>query len=357
MELPKTPEEVKQKKRYELLAVVIGVLTLAAALVSIVFQARAEKKRELTCNLTSNTELTSVSSVPGLASRFTYYNKPVAHLWKISLSYLNTGNDTLIGQGTHNNLMGDGILFAFPSDTEILNFEIINNDPPVDVQIANHGGADAVADQASAPALNMFKLRFQQWRSGERFNVDVYVAAEKPKGLPLLPAAPNRDIVDGTIVVRNSLADAGQTKLPAMDRLPTAVSVTVRFLLSMISILLAVFGLFFVPKGALNLWRMASWKRKHLTEFSAYIQGLANLPQETKDRYIKSPDVTPKDVWERYTGEKPKAGVKSVLLFSNISELASIGFVAMVLGLASAVYVIANILDLILALSSRLSAA
>lgn len=353
MALPKTTEEVKHKKSYELIAVAIGVLTLAAALVSIVFQARAEKKRELTCNLTSNTELTSVSSVPGLASRFTYYDKPVARLWKISLNYLNTGNDTLIGQGPHINLMGDGVLFAFPSDTEILNFEVINNDPPVDVQIASRGGSDTVANQAGALAPNMFKLRFQQWRSGERFNVDIYVAAERPKGLPLLPAALSRDIVDGTIVVKNSLVDVGQTNRPTMDRLPAALSVAVKFLLSMISLALAIFGVFYVPKGALNLWRMASWKRKHLAEFAAYIKGLADLSEPMKERYITSPDIAPQSVWEGYPGEKPKAGVKSVLLFSNISELLSIGSVAMVLGLASAVYLFANILDLIRAISAR----
>jgi hypothetical protein len=345
MELEKTSKQLKQRRGYEVVAILISVFSLGAAVIGVIYQARSEKKRELTCNVLASNELTSVSAVSGLTSRFTYKNKEVAHLWKITMSYANTGNDTLIGQGIHNNLMYDGISLEFPVGTEILSLETMDSDLPVTLELAQAPNAGQNQPTQDNSALNKFKVRFEQWRPGERVRLSVFLASAEPKESPLLPTAPKRDIVDGNVVIKPPLTDTVQTNRSAMDGLPVALSIAVKVLLSLICGFIAILGLFIMPKDAFRYLLVALWKRKHLTEFSEFVNGL-ELTDEMKKRYISRPDRLPKATWDDYPHQKPRAGIGKSLGFDTATEILTLGSGGFLLGCASAIYVLSNIFDL-----------
>lgn len=337
------------RKSYEGIAVFIAICSLIAAIVGIIIQLRAEKKRELTCNVLSSNELTSVSTVPGLTSRFTYNNKEVVHLWKISVSLVNSGSDTLIGQGPHTNLMSDRISFTFPDNAEILNLEVTYRDMEVTVTST---GPTEVSKQATSELgqanaekqPNKFLLKFGQWRPGERVEVLLYVAALNSQPSNLVPSSPSRDIVDGNIVVRSLLSGNDQKKGAFIDRLPAAVRITVKVVLSLVCLIVAPFGMI-MPKYTLDGLRWAIWKKKNLREYSKYVEGLSGISDFDRGLYAKKPFTLPKELWSDYPGDKPGIPATSITSLSDLPGAMGFSLVA----IAAAIYVLTNVLDLLAA--------
>src|SRR5262249_15929780 len=135
-------------------------------------------------------ELTAVSQVPGLTSNFMFQQKQVVHLWKVLLNCINSGTETLIGDGPHSTLIKESIAFEFPNDTEILNSEVVRSDLPLAVE------------QKKPYEIT---LKFSQWRPGEQASFSLFITSKNVQTSPLLPRTTTRDIVDGKILIKSSL--------------------------------------------------------------------------------------------------------------------------------------------------------
>ncbi len=84
---------------------------------------------ELTVHVLASDELTALADIKYLSADYQYRGSKVANLWKVSLSIINSGNKTIIGEGTQKTLIRDGIYLSFPSETMILNIETEVNEP------------------------------------------------------------------------------------------------------------------------------------------------------------------------------------------------------------------------------------
>lgn len=163
------------------LGILIALVAMLATVLGLFFQFRP-KRRELTAQVSASDELTSVANIPGLTAQYTYMSKEVDHLWKVAVSFINTGDQTIVGEGPQKTLIHDAVVLAFPESTEILNIEEEAKDFPI-----------TVAKEDS----DHFQLKFSQWRVGESVTLSFYVSSSKPIAAPLLPIVETRDIVDG----------------------------------------------------------------------------------------------------------------------------------------------------------------
>ncbi len=279
----------------------IALLSLIVALTVGVLQFRP-RTRELTCSVASSTELTSISQVPGLTSDFTYQQQKVTHLWKITLSYVNSGNETLVGEGQHSTLLKDSVLFSFPEDTEVLNFEVLNADLPVNVE---HGPP------------NSFRIKFSQWRPGEKINLSVYVTSPNSQRSPLIPTIATRDIVGGSVLITNPLNQISQPK-SLLDRLPAWFSVIVKLTVSLFCLVVAFIALYLFPKDVVQYLRRVIWKRWNSAKIQSFINGREDLQPAEKSKYVNQPELIPDELWQGFHGRRIILGLVFVLLGTTV---------------------------------------
>jgi hypothetical protein len=316
---------------------IIAVFSLVVAIVSVVVQLRT-KTLKLNCNVLSSNELTSVSEVPGLSSQFTYNKKKVAHLWKVTLNYINSGNETLVGVGQHSSLIGDGLSFSFPSQTEILNYELISNDLPITI------------DQFPP---NGFKVKFSQWKPDEKATISLYVTSSSAQTSPLIPSA-TRDIVGGTIIITNAIDSTDSKRRSLMDRLPIGFAILIKTILSLFCLLVFFLAFYFFPIGLIGLMRRRYWTKYHLSQFKTFLQSQSDLTDGAKKNYLKEPRTVPEDIWTKFQGHRyPREASPS---FDILSEaiIFTAGF--LLLGAILVIYVLTNILDLYYAVHAYFTA-
>jgi hypothetical protein len=314
---------------------IIALLSLIVAVAVGVLQFRP-KTRELTCNVLSSTELTSVSQVPGLTSEFVYQQKKVIYLWKLSLNFVNTGNETLVGEGQQSNLLKDSVLFEFPNGTEALNVEVSNSDLPIQVEIRQP---------------NIIALKFSQWRSGEKTNLSIFVTSPNMQGAPLLPRVTTRDIVDGNVIVTNSLNPTPAPK-SLIDRMPLWVGIIIKLVLSVLSIFLVWLGLYELPKDLINFIRVKRWKSQNLTEFKSFIDSNEGIPDNKKTIYVADPGSLPDEYWQKFEGNRLK--VRNTGGYSSLFKASTITLAIFFIGVLSVIYILSNIFDAYLKVSEFL---
>lgn len=227
----------------------IAFLSLVVAGVSLYVQLKS-KTRELSCEVIASTELTAVSKVPGLTSQFTYRDRDVRHLWRLTIRVANTGSDTLIGEGQHSMLIGKGVRFAFPPGLSILDQEFATNGLPVTVEKLGEAG---------------FSIQFSQWKPGESTLMSIFLTSTNAHLSPVLPFAPNRDLVAGELRIRDLTSGQLQTKPTLFERMPRilrSVALTVVFCLSGLCSLITIGVLIheFYLSRVFNRWKSANWE-------------------------------------------------------------------------------------------------
>jgi len=306
---------------------IIGLLSLIVAIAIAVIQLRP-KTREITCNVVSSTELTSVSQVPGLTSDFMYRQKKVVHLWKINLNLINSGNETLIGEGQHSTLIKDSVSLQFSDNTEILNIEPINSDLPI---------------QFEQKLPNVFALKFPQWRTGEQANVSIYITSQEMQASPLLPQVPTRDIVDGYVRVTNALNPVSPPK-NLIERLPVWTRILVKIGLTGVCLFATFIGIILIQGEVIIYFRVASWKRRHLTNFKKFIENREGIKQEDKERVIAEPTILHEDVWKEFNGKR--LTIKDTSGFGSAWSAFGISMLGLFVGVVCLVYVLSNLYEL-----------
>ena len=130
------------------------------------------EKTEVTAQILSCGELTKYSPIAELKGHFTYAGEDVAHLWKLTVKLINSGDKTIVGEGNQKNIIGEGLNFVFPDDTRILNIE---------------EEANTFQSTITQPEPNQIQIQFRQWRSGEYSITCFYVASDKPLDADPLP--------------------------------------------------------------------------------------------------------------------------------------------------------------------------
>ena len=150
--------------KFGMVSMVVGLVALLATVVSVGIVLRAEKT-EVAAQVLANDELTMYPAVAELKGYFTYADEEVAHLWKVRVKFVNSGDKTVIGMGNQKNILGEGLNFVFPDDTRILRIE---------------EESETFQSNVEQMEQNHFQIQFSQWRSGEYRIESFYVASDYP---------------------------------------------------------------------------------------------------------------------------------------------------------------------------------
>ncbi len=114
------PARWRSASSLALITYVSFIIAVVGIVLSFFFFSTGQSKPELTLQAISNDNLTIQPDITGLQGNYTYFREPVAHLWKVKISIVNTGNQTLVGEGSQSDVLGDKIDFQFPEGVEIL---------------------------------------------------------------------------------------------------------------------------------------------------------------------------------------------------------------------------------------------
>lgn len=281
-------------KRWELFQRVGSIVTILALLVTFVgvwFQIRSQKPRaEL--QVLSTDRLTLLPDIPGLESQFVYLGNPVRDLWKLKIRFLNSGETTIIGQGNAKDILGKGIRVKFPSGIKMLKTREESASFPY--RLVHVGD-------------NELRLEFSQWRQGETLVSSIYLSSNQIQEYPPLPTVPDRDIIDGDLLVRDLSVKGLAPPRSLLTLLPKTVTFAGRILAILLAsgVVIITIGLFAGDSiGDIVMhFRYFQWKKKHFAEFSKYVGTLDfSHSKFTKKDIIETPWFLEKTLWGNFPG-------------------------------------------------------
>jgi len=313
--------------KFGVFTLVVGLFALVATIVGVVVMLRTEET-EVAAQVLSCGELTEYSPIAELKGHFTYTGEDVAHLWKLTVKFINSGDKTIVGEGNQKNIIGEGINFVFPDDTRILNIEEEVN---------------TFQSTITQPEQNQIRIQFSQWRSGEYRIISLYVASDEPLDADPLPTAPARDIIDGDILIED-LTERGPLELITMiDRLPRPISLAGKIIGGVSAGLLATILIIMVPWSWKESVPFIMWKRRYLSSFVNYLDhAKPKLSNYRKQRYTSTPYVAPKTLWANFDGpevppETPMfKSIANGILITAIFVGVAFGLVSLILMLFTA---------------------
>jgi hypothetical protein len=280
----------KKSKIYRLSAItIIGtVFTLLAfivAILSFVIQV-SKKKFEISAQVITSDELTFFAPEADLKARYTWGGEEVAHLWKLRIRFINSGDKTIVGKGPLQNILNDGISFIFPDKSRILR---------IDKEYENF------QNEVIQTKLNKFQIRFSQWRSSEYTIINFYITSEEALEKSLFLTVPSRDIIDGDVLIQNFIEKKPSERLFLLKYLLgrfSSVAKTIGFF-TVSLILLAFLLVIFI--GWAEYIKLIRWKTNYTLDFNKYLDTLAPpLSIEYKELYIQKPYKLPESLWKNF---------------------------------------------------------
>lgn len=290
-----TTQDTQNRARKELTQIFGARIPIAVAsagiIVALVFGLLAmwPKTIELTAQVLSGDELTLPLKVRGLVGHYTYGGTEVAHLWKIRVNFVNTGDRTLVGVGPSCNVLYGALHFEFPSETRILDTE---------TDLDQLGAVVTVYEE------NKLKIEFEQWRKRENLIASFFVSSEALLEQPPLLRATERQIIDGEVRVE-TLTGQELPRRSYLDvlPLPRPLEVTTRLVgLVFAAFMIFLGGWFFIaPYGYI---RWVRWRARYLKQFEEYVTSSSEIPKHMKEFYIKYPGRLGKEHWSKFEGKR-----------------------------------------------------
>jgi hypothetical protein len=301
-------------------ALALATLASVGTLVGLWLQVRSHKP-ELQVQILSADSLSPSIDVPDVQYHATYKSAPIQNPWKLRLAFVNTGPDTIVGQGTKSTILGDKITVAFPEGTRVLGFPQESSTLPLVVSLKD-------------PA--QLEVTFTQWRSHEQAIYSVYVSGPDPKKYPV-PSVPSRDLIDGDISVVDLTKVTVHGPLPILDRTSHPVALVGRILSILLSAAIAVLCLIFASAAVKQRIQIARWKAANGEAFAEYIDS-QNATAEEKKRYKSEP-------WSYYRplpDNIPKISVSYPIADSGLGA-SGFSLVALVIVAAATAQILATI--------------
>src|SRR5713226_2682205 len=252
-------------------ALALATLASVGTLVGLWLQVRSHKP-ELQVQILSADSLSPSIDVPDVQYHATYQGAPIQNPWKLRLAFVNTGPDTIVGQGSKSNILGDKITVAFPEGTRVLGFPQESSTLPLAV---------GLKEQAQ------LEVTFTQWRPHEQAIYAVYVSGPEPKRYPI-PSVPSRDLIDGDIKVLDLTKVTVHGPLPILDRTTHPVALVGRILGVLLSCVIAVIAFGWVSIVDRERIQLARWRAANGNAFAQYIDSQNDSAAE-KTAYKSEP--------------------------------------------------------------------
>jgi|GEM_PF-2108315 len=267
------------------LGIVVGLVALVIGLLSYLAMGQ---KTEIAAQVLACDELTTYH--PELEAKFIYAGEEVAHLWKLKVKFVNSGDKTIVGMGNQANIIGEGLNFMFPEDTKILRVE---------------EEADTFQSDVAQLDVNKFQIQFSQWRSGEYMISSFYVASEQPLAVDPCPAALNRDIIDGDVVVQDLTKERPSEQMSLIDRLPRPMSLSGKIMGGISAGVLTLLFIITLIWAWIDTVKKFTWEKRYLSSFRSYLDHIEPaLSKSIKRRYENAPETLPDNLWANFEGKK-----------------------------------------------------
>lgn len=204
-----------------------GVLIAVAGIgVPIYFSCRKDIPK-IEVQTISERLLTSPTQVEGLEVKYTYDSLEVHNLWQMQYVIRNVGDVTIVGRGSDNMVIGDGVRCLF----NVKNSSILSL---------------AKVDDNFEAELNKFSIRFKQWRVNEFIELSVLIESEEK---PILKIN-DRDIRDSKIIYTQFNPTDNSTIRPHLfDRIPNTLFKVLRFIYTSVLLGLIYFVIYFFDKS------------------------------------------------------------------------------------------------------------
>lgn len=290
MERPKTVEK-RVSSFFERFWLLFGVLlTLVALVIGLLSYFTLGKKTEVAAQVLACDELTTYH--PELEAEFTYADEEVTHLWKLRVQFVNSGDNTIVGEGNQANIISEGLNFMFPEGTRVLRAE---------------EETDTFEGSIVQTNSNEFQIQFSQWRSGEYIIGSFYVASEQPLAVAPCPTAPTRDLIDGDIIIEDLTERGPEEQISLIDRLPTGISIFGKIMGGSATGTLALILFFILIWAWMDTVKKFTWKKRYLSSFLSYLDKIEPaLSKSMKRRYKNAPEKLPHGLWANFEGKRAR---------------------------------------------------
>ncbi|MBT7190237.1 MAG: hypothetical protein HN916_08595 [Anaerolineae bacterium] len=259
-------------KLFERVGVIIALVASLATVVGLLLQVRSEK-RMIEMQIVSADQLTRLPSVNGLDGEFTYNGIPVTDLWRLKIQFVNSGDETLIGEGASSSLITDVIPVIFPPTVNILN-------------------ASSEADSfysLTQSDKNIIEISFSQWRPTESFETIVYISSNEVLDSFPVPTVKKRPIINGNIKIIDFTIQNETQPQPAINHIPPPFAFIGKVLGGLLASLIGAGSLgFLIIAAPISYARAKLWKYKYMDDFKEYLKNI-ELSDEEKEKLLKYP--------------------------------------------------------------------
>jgi len=253
--------------------VVLGVLSIASALVFGILTLTPDH-RELTIECLYGEELTIQPEVAGLTGTFQYMDEIVAHLWRIRLRVINTGNRSIVGVGPSCNILYGKLTLQLPDGARFMSVEASENHPGAQLELRE----------------DYLDISFEQWPSGEELVLSCLAASDISMQATPFPVPLSRQIIEGKIRVVTR-GGVGQRRLSRLDTFPGSLKAFVRFMgiVALVAIIAVLGGV-----GIAYLYTYIRWKlslRRFAAGFKrvdAFLESINGMTLKKRERVMRT---------------------------------------------------------------------
>lgn len=292
-----------------------GFVAIIASIIGVYYQLET-KDTKLELRLLSVNHLTANSNVDNLSSDYKYKGIPVKNLWLVKYELNNTGENTIIGTGEKSNIIGDKLSFKFLNKVEILdNIEVQMQNLPINI---------SVRDSIS------FSVYFDQWRTTESCQFYVYLKSDTIVK-DFLPHSVNRPLIDGEILIKDSIKNPNQENKPVIDRFANPIPIVGRIvsIIVILAILVIIISIFIEIFG--EGFKYLKWKKSNMRLFQRFIEDIKHNPENynvskvsrytvkyTLEEIKKQPWLLNSDYWEYFNGEKLDVSYPDIISYKSL---------------------------------------
>jgi hypothetical protein len=272
------------------------ILGIVASFITILLVVPKEKYIRLVVNYSSIEYLTPKNInqiVPELNTKYFYKSQPIEQLWKVTLTFDNLSNKTIIGTGTQKNIIYDTLILCVPPGIKLIDKKLKRADFNHNLSISG----------------NKLKISFEQWRKNEILEYNFYVikdpisTSEKIQSIISLPKF--RQIIDGDIIISQN-PQKSQQKLVTQN-FPDSVR-DASYIITIIILGIAIFLLLFlIPTSISGFVVRKKWFKKFGSSFKTFLisskDTLFSTYHSTETIY-KDPTKLSSSAWDKFEGKK-----------------------------------------------------
>ncbi|MBP6389601.1 MAG: hypothetical protein KA175_15715 [Flavobacteriales bacterium] len=258
------------------------VFTLAIGLLSLYLQYKSSEEPTIEVRTISVEKLTQMPSAEGLEARFTFHGRPVTSLWRVQVILKNIGLKPIVGVGDRSDLIDSVLTLGIPNGYRLLD---VRSTGLARVALSTNGQDCIVA--------------FRQWKSGESFDVLVFLEAVLPTVAPQI-RIDERGVVNGRAVY-SSLNEPIVSRTSVVDYFPSLLREALRWvgiLLFSLVFCVAPWAIFQHVRG---VYQFNRWKRDNKTALMAWLKSKGGHGNITATSIEKLPNL----IWQGYPPPRP----------------------------------------------------